>query len=413
MASTRRENRASRMLTAFGAVTVTAGAAAVVGLVSAPPANASDASTAVADIGWAAQSGGTSGGSAAAAAQIYTVSTKAQLMAAIAGTDPATGKKNKTAPKIIKWVGTIDMTEGTPYSSHSDQASRAEIKLNPNTTIIGVGTTAYLPNGWFKISKVDNVIIRNIKLTNPCDLEPKWDSGDDGGNYNSEFDGTTVDGATHVWLDHMWYTDAPYTDDKEPLGNKNADGVAKRVQCHDGAVDVKNGADYVTVSNTIIEEHDKTDLVGSSDSKTSDDGHLKVSFIGDLYRNSAERSPRVRFGQVHVADNYYVASATDVAYPFQYAIGTGLKSKIISTTNVFEVAGVAAGKCTDVVKNPNTGNPEGAFADTGSTVNGVALTGCTAPTAVGWSLPGGYAYPKLAASQVKAYVLANAGTGKI
>jgi pectate lyase len=276
-----------------------------------------------------------------------------------------------------------------------------------------VGSNAYLPNGWFKISKIDNVIIRNIKVTNPCDVAPKWDSGDDGGNYNSEFDGTTVDGATHVWLDHMWYTDAPYTDDMEPLGNKDKSGVAKRVQCHDGAVDIKNGADYVTVSNTILESHDKTDLIGSSDSTTSDNGHLKISFIADLYRNSGQRSPRVRFGQVHVADNYYVGSTTDVAYPFLYAIGTGLQSKIISTNNVFEISGATAGKCTDVVKNPNTANPEGAFADTGSTVNGAPLTGCTAPAAVGWSLPSGYVYPALSTSQVKAYVLANAGTGRI
>jgi pectate lyase len=398
-----------RWVSALAAATVAGAAVAV----SAPPADAADTSTAAADIGWAAQSGGTSGGSAAATAQIYTVSTRAELMAAIAGTDPATGKKNKTAPKIIKWVGTIDMTEGTPYASHSDQASRGEIKLNPNTTVIGVGSNAYLPNGWFKISKIDNVIIRNIKVTNPCDVAPKWDSGDDGGNYNSEFDGTTIDGATHVWLDHMWYTDAPYTDDKEPLGNKNSSGVAKRVQCHDGAVDIKNGADYVTVSDTILEQHDKTDLIGSSDKTTSDAGHLKISFIANLYRNSAERSPRVRFGEVHVADNYYSASTTDVAYPFLYAIGTGLQSKIISTDNVFEIGGATAGKCTDVVRNPNTANPEGAFTDTGSTVNGTTLAGCTAPTAVGWSLPSGYTYPNLSTSQVKAYVLANAGTGRI
>src|SRR5690349_12248932 len=108
---------ARRRLVAFAAVAAVAGGIAVAGVVSATTASAADASTAVADVGWATQSGGTAGGSTAAAAQVYTVSTKAQLMAAIAGTDPATGKTNKKAPKIIKWVGTIDMTEGTPYTS--------------------------------------------------------------------------------------------------------------------------------------------------------------------------------------------------------------------------------------------------------------------------------------------------------
>jgi pectate lyase len=383
------------------------------GVVAANLAAAADASTAVADVGWAGQSGGTAGGSAATPAHVYTVSTKAQLMAAIAGTDPATGKTDKKAPKIIKWVGTIDMTEGTPYASHTDQAARAEIKLQPNTTVIGVGSTAYLPNGWFMVRKVDNVIIRNIKVTNPCDLAPKWDSGDGAGNYNSEFDGATVDGATHVWIDHMWFTDAPYTDDMEPLGNKDKNGVTKHIQCHDGALDIKNASDYVTVSNTVIEQHDKTTLVGQSDSNTADEGHQTISFIGNLYRNLGQRAPRVRFGMVHTADNYFVGSKTDPVYPQQYSIGTGLNSKIISENNVFDITGAATGSCTAVVKNPNTANPEGNFKDSGSLVNGVALAGCTAPTAVGWSLPSGYRYPKLPASQVKASVLANAGTGKI
>jgi pectate lyase len=370
-------------------------------------------STAVAQIGWAAQSGGTAGGSQAAAAQIYTVSTKAQLLTALAGTDPVTKKTNKKAPKIIQWVGSIDMTEGKPYTDHDDQASRGEVKLQPNTTIIGVGSNAYLPNGWFKISNIDNVIIRNVKVTNPCDLAPKWDSGDGAGNYNSEFDGMTVDGSTHVWLDHLWFTDAPYTDDLEPLGNKDKNGVAKHIQCHDGSLDIKNGSDFVTVSNTIFEQHDKNTLVGQSDTKTSDEGHQTISFLANLYRNIGQRAPRVRFGMVHTANNYFVGSKSASVYPHLYSIGTGIKSKIISENNVFDITGAAAGSCTAVVTNPNTANPEGNFKDSGSLVNGAPLAGCTAPTAVGWSLPSGYSYPKLPAAQVKASVLANAGTGKL
>jgi pectate lyase len=392
------------LLTAAGVVATTASASTSV---------AADASTAVADLGWATQSGGTKGGSAAAPAQIYTVSTKAQLVKALAGTDPATGKTNKTAPKIIKWAGTIDMTEGSPYTSHSDQATRGEVKLQPNTTIIGVGATAYLPNGWFKLSSVDNVIIRNIKITNPCDLTPVWDSGDGAGNYNSEFDGMTVDHSTHVWIDHVTFTDAPYTDDMEPLGNTDANGVRKHIQCHDGALDVKKASDYVTVSNTVFAQHDKNTLVGSSDSNTGDEGHQTISFIGNLYDNVGQRAPRVRFGKVHLAGNYFTGSKTSAAYPHLYSVGTGLKSKIISTNNVFEISGARAGACTDVVKNPNTANPEGNFADSGSLVNGATLAGCSAPTAVGWSLPSGYPYPKTATAQVKASVLAHAGVGKI
>ena len=404
---TRRSWLGGAMIGASAAMLIGAGVVAT----HVAPAGAADASTAAADTGWATQSGGTTGGGAATAALTYTVATKAQLMAAIAGTDPTTGKTNKKSPKIIRWVGTIDMTEGTPYTSHDDQAARAEIKLNPNTTIIGVGSTAYLPNGWFMIRKVDNIIIRNIKVTNPCDLAPKWDSGDGAGNYNSEWDGLGIDGATHVWIDHMWFTDAPYTDDMEPLGNTDKNGVVKHIQYHDGALDIKTASDYVTVSNNIIEQHDKTTLVGQSDSNTSDEGHQTITFARNLYRNLGQRAPRVRFGEVHTVNNYFVGSKTDPVYPHQYSIGPGLNSKIISQNNVFDITGATAGSCAAVVKNPNTDNPEGNFTDSGSLVNGTALTGCTAPTAVGWTVP--YSYSPLATSQVKDYVLANAGTGKI
>jgi pectate lyase len=410
-------SRRARVLTMATAV-LTGGALVVASaqanaMTSAPSLAAADPATAVADTGWAAQSGGTAGGSAATAAHTYTVSTRAQLIAALAGTDPATGKTDKKAPKIIKWVGSIDMSEGKPFTSHDDQAARAEVKLQPNTTIIGVGSNAYLPNGWFKVSNIDNVIIRNVKITNPCDLAPKWDSGDGAGNYNSEFDGMTVDGSTHVWIDHMWFTDAPYTDDMEPLGNTDKNGVRKHIQCHDGSLDIKNASDFVTVSNTIFEQHEKNTLVGQSDTKTGDIGHQTITFIGNLYRNIAQRAPRVRFGEVHSVNNYFVGSKSDPAYPHLYSIGTGIKSQIIAENNVFDITGAIAGRCSDVVMNPNTANPEGSFRDTGSTVNGAALAGCSAPSSVNWSLPSGYRYTKLPTSQVAASVLAHAGPGKI
>jgi len=115
----------------------------------------------------------------------------------------------------------------------------------------------------------------------------------------------------------------------------------------------------------------------------------------------------VRFGKVHTVNNYFVGSKTDVAYPYEYSIGTGLNSKIISQNNVFDITGAAAGSCPTVVKNPATANPEGNFVDSGSLVDGATLAGCTAPTAVGWTVP--YSYPTLAASQVRNSVLANAG----
>jgi pectate lyase len=339
------------------------------------------------------------------------VHNRAELLEAINGADPTTGKSEKKAPKIIKWIGTIDMTDGKAYTDHEDQALRGEIKLTPNTTIIGIGSTAYLPNGWFMIRGVDNVIIRNIKVTNPCDLSPQWDSGDGAGNYNSEFDGLTIDKSTHVWIDHMFFTDSPFTDDLEPLGNTDKNGVKKHIECHDGAVDIKDMSDFVTVSNTKFELHLKNNLIGSSDKRIQDIGHQNITFAYNWFQDIGQRTPRVRFGKVHVFNNYYSGSKADPVYPHLYSIGTGIQSQIISDNNVFEIAGAIAGKCDDVIMNPQKANPDGNFKDSGSMINGLALVNCTSPSSVNWSVP--YSFTNLPTGLVKSSVTANAGVGKI
>jgi len=370
-----------------------------------------DPSSEIANIGWATQSGGTSGGNGATASHIYTVHNRAELLQAIDGIDPTTGKSEKKAPKIIKWAGTIDMTEGKAYTDHADQSLRGEIKLNPNTTIIGIGNNAYLPNGWFMIRGIDNVIIRNIKITNPCDLFPVWDPNDDDGNYNSEFDGLTIDKSTHVWIDHLFFTDAPHTDDLEPLGNVDKKGVKKHIECHDGSLDIKSASDFVTVSNTKFEFHLKNNLIGSSDKRIEDLGHQNITFAYNWFQDIGQRSPRVRFGRVHVFNNYYSGSKNNPVYPHLYSIGTGIQSQIISDNNVFEIDGAKAGKCDDVVLNPQKANPDGNFKDSGSMINGVALSGCTSPATVNWSVP--YQFNNLPIDKVKSSVTANAGVGKI
>lgn len=359
-----------------------------------------DASTDVAPAdGWAGQNGGTKGGSAAVATRIFTVSTPKQLIAAI--------KASGTTPRIVKVVGTIDMASadnGGPFTSHTDQSDRGEIHLNSNTTLIGVGSTAKIVNGVTKVYHINNVIIRNLTIVNPCDITPVWDPSDGPtGNWNSEFDGVVVDGSKNVWIDHMNFTDAPLTDDKLPIEN------GKTKQCHDGSLDIKNGADFVTVSNSIFELHDKNNLVGAGDGKTTDEGHLAITFKGNMWRDITQRAPRVRFGKVHVVNNYFVGSKTHPVYPNIYSIGVGKAAKIISENNAFEITGAA--KCDDIVVNPLSTSPVGNFKDAGSTLNGTVLSGCSVPNAVTWTIP--YSYTKLATSAVKASVLANAGVGKI
>ena len=368
------------------------------------PSPSGDASLDVApSTGWASQYGGTRGGSAAAATAVYKVYTATELLAAI--------KTGSDTAKIIKVTGRIDMAaadNGGAFKSTSDQSARSSLRLGSNTTLIGVGPTAGLVNAAIKIIGADNVIVRNLSIIDPCDVSPLWDPNDgSAGNWNSQFDGITVDDSTHVWIDHNTFTDAPVTDDLLPVIN------GKRKQCHDGALDVKNGSDYVTVSNNVFDRHDKNNLIGSSDSTTSDNGHLTVTFNNNLFTNITERAPRVRFGKVHVYNNLYLGSKADAAYPHGYSIGVAYLAKIISESNVFDIQG--ANGCQSVLKNPGSSSKTGAITDTGSLVNGSALvlSQCGFASDVGWTVPYAYRSALLPAASVKAAVLAQAGAGKL
>lgn len=88
----------------------------------------------------------------------------------------------------------------------------------------------------------------------------------------------------------------------------------------------------MTVSNNIFDQHDKNNLIGSSDSTTSDDMHLTVTFHHNLFTQVTERAPRLRFGRVHVYKNDYEGSKAHVVYPHQYSIGVAYKSKSFPRT---------------------------------------------------------------------------------
>lgn len=348
--------------------------------------------------GWASQAGGTRGGAAAAAADIYTVSNRAQLVAALA----------VARPKIIRVQGLIDASEGRPFLNHTDQRVRGQIDVSANTTLIGLGANAKLINGWFYLKKVDNVIVRNITIQNPCDVLPVWDPSDGtAGNWNSEWDGMTIETSTHVWLDHLTFTDGDLTDDMLPIVN------GKPKQCHDGALDIKKASDFVTVSNTIFENHSKNNLIGSSDSNTGDNGHQTITFNNNLFRQIGQRAPRVRFAMLHSYNNLFVGSRAHPVYPHSYSVGVGYLAKIYSQNNVFSIAGAAS--CFDVIRNP--ASLKGDILDSGSSINGAALdpaqclnTG-TMGNNVTWTIP--YSYSLLPTAQVTKKVTVNAGAGRM
>lgn len=357
------------------------------------PAFALDAAQQVAPAdGWGA---GTVGGSAATPEHIYTVRNRAELLNAIAN--------GGNAAKIIKVAGTIDMTEGTPFANTADQKVRGRVRLPSNTTLIGEGPGAGFVNAWLDITSVSQVIVRNLHIVAPCDVGPVWDPTDGAlGNWNSAYDAIGIVTATQVWIDRNTITDAPVTDDTLPIEN------GKVKQCHDGAIDITKGADLITVSYNVVTAHDKSMLIGGSDSQTSDAGKLRVTIANNVFSGVTQRVPRVRFGQVHVFNNYFAGSKTASPYAHSYSIGVGKAGNVLSQANVFAVDGAAG--CNSVVVYASS-DRTGAFQDSGSTVNGAPLGACS--VAAGTAFVPGYAFKARPAVLVKANALAQAGAGKL
>lgn len=347
--------------------------------------------------GWAAYSTGTTGGAKAATNQIFTVTNRAELVKALGGDNKTNG--TNTTPKIIYVKGKInlsvdDQNKPLGYEEYRDpaytieaylkaydpatwgkkdvagpleearlrsmqkQAERVIINVGSNTTIVGLGTDAKIIGGNLMLKDVDNVIIRNISFEDAYDYFPQWDPTDGAdGNWNSEYDNVSLVGATHVWVDHCTFSDGDRPD------KLNGEYFGREFQHHDGLLDAKSKSDLITFSYNYFHDHSKTNLIGSSDSATDDEGHLRITFHHNFYENIGERAPRVRYGQIHLYNNYYKGVGND---KYVYTWGIGKASKIYAENNYFEMdPGFDPGKLIWVSKGT-------ALFDKGNMLNGTS-----------------------------------------
>ncbi|GAT66338.1 pectate lyase [Planomonospora sphaerica] len=325
--------------------------------------------------GWAAEGAGTTGGSAARPENVYTVSTAAQLRAAL-------GNPADNTPKIIYVKGAIDAdtdAAGNPltcdsyavngYSlqaylaaydpavwgrdrvpsgpleearkaSYDKMAQHVTINVGSNVTLVGLGSDAALKSFGIRITNADNVIVRNLTITDTSDCFPQWDPTDgDEGNWNASFDNVEVSGATHVWLDHNTLNDGDNPDSNQPSY------FGRPYQVHDGLLDIVRGANHVTMSWNHLSGHDKVTLIGNTDNGTryGETDKLKVTLHHNFFEGLGQRTPRVRFGQVHIYNNYYTGGDN-----YLYSIGVGAGSQVYAQSNAFD--GIPAEKVLSVLK---------------------------------------------------------------
>ncbi len=211
------------------------------------------------------------------------------------------------------------------------------VRVPSRTTLVGIGPGAGLTGGMLLLEGVDDVIVRHLHLSDAYDHFPAWDPKDNPrGEWNSEYDNLSLRNARRVWVDHCSFDDGQRPDRDEPVR------LGRRLQKHDGLLDITRQSDAVTVSWNHFRRHDKTSLVGGGDGSVADEGRLRVTYHHNHWEDVKERAPRVRYGRVHLYNNLY--SVTDEA-AHGYSIGVGLRSRIVAQNNVWVTPpGLPAGR---------------------------------------------------------------------
>ncbi len=107
--------------------------------------------------------------------------------------------------------------------------------------------------------------------------------------------------------------------------------------CLDGCVDITRRSDRVTVSwcrfyfTGANAEKSRVSLIGSSDDATDDLGRLHVTFHHNWFDAGCwQRIPSVRFGRVHIYDNYYSCPGN------LYGVRSRIQAECLIENNYFE-----------------------------------------------------------------------------
>lgn len=189
-------------------------------------------------------------------------------------------------PHVIKIAGAI--------TSGSDTVSTS-IEVVSNKTLYGDGT-GHLRNIELKFSG-DNYIVRNLILSEVVAADIYAGAGNDVIQLN---------GARHVWIDHcelyssLTVSDPAYT------------GEAK--DYYDGLLDIKNGASFITISNSYFHDHWKAILIGSGDDPANAriDGATRVTLHHNYFKDVHSRMPLIRYGKAHIFNNYFHGSTVQI-----------------------------------------------------------------------------------------------------
>ncbi|KAA6351681.1 Pectate lyase [termite gut metagenome] len=212
-------------------------------------------------------------------------------------------EKNKSKEPAIVWLsGTFNKDDGRGVGS-----PWFDVKRTSNITITGINDFKMKNIGFFLV-EAENIIIRNVYIE-----MPKADNG---------ADGVSLQESNNVWVDHCTFESVNQTYDYE-----------------DGSCDITHGSYNVTVSWNHFIKTQKTSLVGHSNNNESEDVKITATFHHNFFDESNSRHPRIRFGKVHVYNNYFNKVST-------YGVGSAYGAMVLVENNYFEGVHLPTDICT-------------------------------------------------------------------
>ncbi len=147
-----------------------------------------------------------------------------------------------------------------------------EIPVTSNKTLIGVGTGGKIVHGGIFLNVgVHNVIIRNLTIG---ETEVASDDPDD---KVYDYDGIQMDTADHVWIDHDLIT-----------------------HTNDGLIDSRKDTTDLTVSWSVLSDHNKTFGIGWTDNVTA-----RITIHHNWIHDTNQRNPSTdNVAYAHLYNNY-------------------------------------------------------------------------------------------------------------
>ncbi|KAJ4849674.1 hypothetical protein Tsubulata_012136 [Turnera subulata] len=168
---------------------------------------------------------------------------------------------------------------------------RSYLNVSSYKTVDGRGQRIKLTGKGLRLKECEHVII--------CNLEFEGGRGPD-------VDGIQIKpNSKHIWIDRCSLRDYD-----------------------DGLIDITRESTDITVSRCHFSQHDKTMLIGADPSHVGD-RCIRVTIHHCFFDGTRQRHPRVRFGKVHLYNNYTRNWGI-------YAVCASVESQIYSQCNIYE-----------------------------------------------------------------------------